>query len=117
MMHFPRLSKHMATREPALLHRCTGKRRETNDVSGRINVVHAGLKVLIDHQFAAAIRVESCGSEIQQIAIGLATDGVKKPLSVNVLSALQFGKDSIPCWIVSYRYHFLTKAENCSQLA
>src|SRR5262249_39929158 len=102
--------------QPALLHRSAGQRRESNDVSGCIDVRHRGLIVVVHIKLTAAVICQTCCLKVQLIAVGLPSDGVQQSLAMNVLSALQFCEDAVALFVVSNRNHLFAKTKHSAQL-
>src|SRR5580692_2874047 len=114
--HFAGLAEHVATGEAALLHGGAGERGEADDVSGGVDVVHAGLKIFVDHHFAAAIGLQSGGFDLQLITVGLPADGVEEPLPMDVFSAFEAGEDAVAFGVEAYGNYLFAQAENGSEL-
>src|SRR5579883_2995087 len=114
--HFAGFAEHMTAGQSPLLHRCAGQRRKANDVAGRVDVGYLGLEVLADRDLAALVGAQAGGIDVEQIAVGLASDGVQQRLAVYVLAAFQFGEDPVALRVEADRNHPLPQPKDSAQL-
>jgi len=92
-VHFVgRLGRTRGGRQPALLHRGRGQRRESDDIAHRIDVVHRGAEVLVDLDPAAGIggqagrrQVERLGHACRPAEYITVSAGIFLPLSNSVI--------------------------------
>ena len=110
-------AEHVAAGQATLFHRCAGQRGKADHVTRSIDVGDSCLEMLIDGDFAARIRFQTCGFQAKLVAICLATNGVDETVSKNFFAAFQFREDAIPLFVNADARDFFTKPENRAQLA
>src|SRR5260370_38354580 len=84
----------MSPGQAALLRRDRGQAGEANHVAGGVNMRLRGLKMFVDAQPAAVIRLQASGGEVQFVRRSLAADSIEQGIPGDSLVADQVGDQS-----------------------
>ena len=79
----------VARRRPALFVRSRGQRRETDNVTHRVDVLDIALEVVIDRHTAAVVNCNTGVLQIQARSCADAADGIQRGLGVQHFAALE----------------------------
>ena len=110
-------AKDVTTGESSLLHRGAGQRRKTDDIAGGINVRYRGPEIFIDDELAAPIGHQANRLQVQLIAVGLPSHGVKQRRAMDRLAALQLGEDAVAIVIEAHLHDLLAQPKHRPELA
>src|SRR5260370_13490338 len=103
---------HMARVQPALFHRGARECRKADDVTSGIDVWNFGFKELIHSQPATRISRQPSSLQMKLIAIGLPADGIDESVSLHLLAALQFCKNTVVHWVDPDERHLFSQPKS-----